>query len=117
MFFPTVNYRGSLGFGQDSVASLPGNVGTQDVHDVQVWPQHMVLGDPILLWVPPRRKRAALMGVPCGDSSVWSGCYRRNRWMLAGWHWWVALMGAFWHATSLASSLTPTMPVWFATLW
>ncbi|XP_041281889.1 acylamino-acid-releasing enzyme-like [Onychostruthus taczanowskii] len=31
-----VNYRGSLGFGQDSVASLPGNVGTQDVHDVQL---------------------------------------------------------------------------------
>ncbi|XP_074952587.1 acylamino-acid-releasing enzyme isoform X3 [Phalacrocorax aristotelis] len=30
-----VNYRGSLGFGQDSVASLPGNVGTQDVCDVQ----------------------------------------------------------------------------------
>ncbi|NWQ93971.1 ACPH enzyme, partial [Burhinus bistriatus] len=31
-----VNYRGSLGFGQDSVTSLPGNVGTQDVHDVQL---------------------------------------------------------------------------------
>ncbi|KFU89090.1 Acylamino-acid-releasing enzyme, partial [Chaetura pelagica] len=31
-----VNYRGSLGFGQDSVASLPGNVGTQDVGDVQL---------------------------------------------------------------------------------
>ncbi|XP_075015386.1 acylamino-acid-releasing enzyme-like isoform X4 [Calonectris borealis] len=31
-----VNYRGSLGFGQDSVASLPGNVGTQDVRDVQL---------------------------------------------------------------------------------
>uniref|UniRef100_A0A8B9S8D9 Acylamino-acid-releasing enzyme n=1 Tax=Apteryx owenii TaxID=8824 RepID=A0A8B9S8D9_APTOW len=31
-----VNYRGSLGFGQDSVASLPGNVGTQDVQDVQL---------------------------------------------------------------------------------
>ncbi|KAM9277087.1 acylamino-acid-releasing enzyme-like [Morus bassanus] len=30
-----VNYRGSLGFGQDSVASLLGNVGTQDVRDVQ----------------------------------------------------------------------------------
>ncbi|NWR80284.1 ACPH enzyme, partial [Centropus unirufus] len=30
-----VNYRGSLGFGQDNVASLPGNVGTQDVCDVQ----------------------------------------------------------------------------------
>ncbi|KAM9374507.1 LOW QUALITY PROTEIN: acylamino-acid-releasing enzyme [Phaethornis superciliosus] len=30
-----VNYRGSLGFGQDSVVSLPGNVGTQDVRDVQ----------------------------------------------------------------------------------
>ncbi|XP_021265632.1 acylamino-acid-releasing enzyme-like isoform X1 [Numida meleagris] len=31
-----VNYRGSLGFGQDSVDSLPGNVGTQDVQDVQL---------------------------------------------------------------------------------
>uniref|UniRef100_A0AAV2LYY0 Acylamino-acid-releasing enzyme n=1 Tax=Knipowitschia caucasica TaxID=637954 RepID=A0AAV2LYY0_KNICA len=29
-----VNYRGSLGFGQDCVLSLPGNVGTQDVKDV-----------------------------------------------------------------------------------
>ena len=31
-----VNYRGSMGFGQDSIYSLPGNVGTQDVLDVQV---------------------------------------------------------------------------------
>lgn len=31
-----VNYRGSLGFGQDNIASLPGNVGSQDVQDVQV---------------------------------------------------------------------------------
>lgn len=31
-----VNYRGSLGYGQDSIYSLPGNVGTQDVRDVQV---------------------------------------------------------------------------------
>ncbi|XP_053233396.1 acylamino-acid-releasing enzyme [Podarcis raffonei] len=30
-----VNYRGSLGFGQDSVDSLPGKVGSQDVKDVQ----------------------------------------------------------------------------------
>ncbi|XP_017161054.1 acylamino-acid-releasing enzyme-like isoform X1 [Poecilia reticulata] len=30
-----VNYRGSLGFGQDSVLSLLGNVGSQDVMDVQ----------------------------------------------------------------------------------
>ncbi|XP_051913168.1 acylamino-acid-releasing enzyme [Hippocampus zosterae] len=30
-----VNYRGSLGFGQDNILSLPGNVGTQDVKDVQ----------------------------------------------------------------------------------
>ncbi|XP_065103867.1 acylamino-acid-releasing enzyme isoform X2 [Paramisgurnus dabryanus] len=31
-----VNYRGSLGFGQDNIYSLPGNIGTQDVKDVQV---------------------------------------------------------------------------------
>ncbi|XP_047630422.1 acylamino-acid-releasing enzyme isoform X3 [Phacochoerus africanus] len=30
-----VNYRGSTGFGQDSILSLPGNVGHQDVKDVQ----------------------------------------------------------------------------------
>ncbi|XP_051526113.1 acylamino-acid-releasing enzyme isoform X2 [Myxocyprinus asiaticus] len=30
-----VNYRGSIGFGQDSIHSLPGNIGTQDVKDVQ----------------------------------------------------------------------------------
>ncbi|KAB1263866.1 Acylamino-acid-releasing enzyme [Camelus dromedarius] len=30
-----VNYRGSTGFGQDSIFSLPGNVGHQDVKDVQ----------------------------------------------------------------------------------
>uniref|UniRef100_A0A671R115 acylaminoacyl-peptidase n=1 Tax=Sinocyclocheilus anshuiensis TaxID=1608454 RepID=A0A671R115_9TELE len=31
-----VNYRGSLGFGQDNILSLPGNIGTQDVKDVQL---------------------------------------------------------------------------------
>ena len=35
-FLCTVNYRGSTGFGQDSIYSLPGKVGTQDVLDVQV---------------------------------------------------------------------------------
>lgn len=34
--WPPVNYRGSTGFGQDSILSLPGNVGHQDVKDVQV---------------------------------------------------------------------------------
>ncbi|XP_030223269.1 acylamino-acid-releasing enzyme isoform X1 [Gadus morhua] len=29
-----VNYRGSIGYGQDNVLSLPGNVGSQDVQDV-----------------------------------------------------------------------------------
>ena len=31
-----VNYRGSAGFGQDSIDCLPGKVGTNDVNDVQV---------------------------------------------------------------------------------
>lgn len=35
-FLFLVNYRGSLGFGQTSLHSLPGNIGTQDVQDVQV---------------------------------------------------------------------------------
>jgi len=30
-----VNYRGSIGFGQDSINSLPGNIGRQDIADVQ----------------------------------------------------------------------------------
>lgn len=40
-FFPlsfssAVNYRGSTGFGQDSILSLIGQIGSQDVKDVQV---------------------------------------------------------------------------------
>lgn len=34
--FVLVNYRGSLGFGADSINSLPENVGKQDVQDCQV---------------------------------------------------------------------------------
>lgn len=33
----SVNYRGSTGFGQDSILSLIGQIGSQDVKDVQVW--------------------------------------------------------------------------------
>lgn len=33
---PAVNYRGSTGFGQDSILSLIGHIGSQDVKDVQV---------------------------------------------------------------------------------
>lgn len=36
LFMFLVNYRGSLGYGQDNILSLPGNVGSQDVKDVQV---------------------------------------------------------------------------------
>lgn len=36
MLLSLVNYRGSYGFGQDGIESLPGNIGSQDVLDVQV---------------------------------------------------------------------------------
>lgn len=35
-FILSVNYRGSIGYGQDNILSLLGNVGSQDVKDVQV---------------------------------------------------------------------------------
>ncbi|XP_037124119.1 acylamino-acid-releasing enzyme isoform X1 [Syngnathus acus] len=40
-----VNYRGSIGFGQDNILSLPGNVGTQDVKDVQFAVESVLKGD------------------------------------------------------------------------
>ncbi|KAM4610100.1 acylamino-acid-releasing enzyme-like isoform 2-T2 [Polymixia lowei] len=39
-----VNYRGSIGYGQDSILSLPGNVGTQDVQDVQLAVESVLKG-------------------------------------------------------------------------
>lgn len=36
-----VNYRGSTGFGQDSILSLIGQIGSQDVKDVQVLPDRV----------------------------------------------------------------------------
>ncbi|NXJ92813.1 ACPH enzyme, partial [Corythaixoides concolor] len=51
-----VNYRGSLGFGQDSVASLLGNIGTQDVHDVQLCVERVLQEEPL------DASRVALMG-------------------------------------------------------
>ena len=36
LLFVLVNYRGSTGLGQNSIDSLPGKDGTQDVGDVHV---------------------------------------------------------------------------------
>ena len=46
-----VNYRGSLGFGQNNVLSLPGNIGRQDVEDVQQAAERVAKD----LSIPPRR--------------------------------------------------------------
>ncbi|XP_074054052.1 acylamino-acid-releasing enzyme isoform X1 [Macrotis lagotis] len=51
-----VNYRGSTGFGQDSIYSLPGNVGDQDVKDVQFAVEQMLQEEDF------DRGRVALMG-------------------------------------------------------
>nr|XP_060621741.1 acylamino-acid-releasing enzyme [Anolis sagrei ordinatus] len=51
-----VNYRGSLGFGQDCVDCLPGNVGSQDVKDVQFCVQKVLQEDPL------DPQRVALLG-------------------------------------------------------
>ncbi|XP_022138559.1 acylamino-acid-releasing enzyme isoform X3 [Momordica charantia] len=37
-----VNYRGSLGFGEDALQSLPGKVGSQDVNDVLAALDHII---------------------------------------------------------------------------
>ncbi|KAM5552919.1 hypothetical protein ABKV19_025248 [Rosa sericea] len=37
-----VNYRGSLGFGEEALQSLPGKVGSQDVNDVLVAIDHVI---------------------------------------------------------------------------
>ncbi|KAM5552922.1 acylamino-acid-releasing enzyme [Rosa sericea] len=37
-----VNYRGSLGFGEEALQSLPGNIGSQDVNDVLVAVDHVI---------------------------------------------------------------------------
>ncbi|TSN76509.1 Acylamino-acid-releasing enzyme [Bagarius yarrelli] len=42
VIFIHVNYRGSTGFGQDGIESLLGNIGSQDVKDVQRAVQHVL---------------------------------------------------------------------------
>ncbi|KAL6185037.1 hypothetical protein ACLB2K_041172 [Fragaria x ananassa] len=37
-----VNYRGSLGFGEEALQSLPGNIGSQDVNDILVAIDHVI---------------------------------------------------------------------------
>ena len=46
----TVNYRGSAGYGQDSIFSLPGKAGTQDVNDVQVLKSSALVATPHRPW-------------------------------------------------------------------
>ncbi|CAJ0938480.1 unnamed protein product [Ranitomeya imitator] len=45
--YVAVNYRGSLGFGQDSVMSILGKVGDQDVKDVQTAVLQLLQSEPI----------------------------------------------------------------------
>uniref|UniRef100_A0A3B4E8A5 acylaminoacyl-peptidase n=1 Tax=Pygocentrus nattereri TaxID=42514 RepID=A0A3B4E8A5_PYGNA len=52
-----VNYRGSTGFGQDSIDSLLGNIGSQDVRDVQRAVLHVLQSNAIL-----DADRVAVMG-------------------------------------------------------
>lgn len=53
----SVNYRGSTGFGQDSIMSLIGQIGNQDVKDIQVGAAHPLVcsGDQVIVWVSVSR--------------------------------------------------------------